>query len=1490
MIIRNLLILILISPFAIYTISEIKGTFDYNQVIEQLDMNAIKSHIIYLSTIPSKERPSRFTGYRGNEMAAEYIYNYLKEKNIQVQFENFTVTVPIDYGANITILDSEQGLKVIKAYPMLPNIVNPCPYVSPSSGDRLIYAGHADLKEFDGKEINGSIVLVEFNSRWLWKNLVAFGAKAIIFIEPEDTMRVQAEQKTFSIPINVPRLYVSREDGVWLREMCNRQKSLTISLKTQMLWENRVVSNIVGFIPGTNPSLDREAIVLAAHYDSYSIVPSISPGATDALNVAVLLELAKYFSQNRPPRPSIFLATNGYWQGLMGGRDFIDNHFSDLGFKIKLFFNLDLCTDSDALAIIPRGSLFAYRLQPIETRFAWIRDRIFSNYIPTAQRNLGKQYNVIDGIYPITPLYEPTPILFEGELFSLAMFGGGLAFHTTNCLRYYLKTPLDTYDRLNLENLRPQAEAILIIMKSLLEEPSFSRNLPYSPTRFSTDWGFSTLRIYVTQYNMTQAWYDPFKNPDAIVRIAIPISTQVSFGQMQFLGTMSQGELIGAGAIGSSGVIGAAGTIYMNVFMIPDENATVFLKGVKPYTTGLVEAYVINKTTGGIEYAPDHGTYAFKDALVPSGVGVANYYIYKQETTKVMTLFKSGSIALLNILNPVLMVYEGTVQPLNFLSHGFHIWYGVSSHLPEAILFVPPETKTEIVIRSNQMRSTLGGFYYPYLVLTNASSKWPTGFGYTVKAGEVLLLTNPIYLWEEFHRINWNRVETALAYHTYNEQVDSFSKLSLQEYELAKKALSNNSYSEAFTHITFAWGYESLAYNAMVDMTLDIIITTAFSLLILIPYTIFFERLFFNIQEGRPRIICILSTIALFIVILSLNHPGPRLATNLPMILMGFGVIFVIIPVIAFSIGEAQSTISEMQKSSIGLHFASISRVGIFAMALSTGIQQMRRRKLRTALTLTSVIITTFALIAFTSIATTIVVYEAKKESQYVPYDGFMIRKMPWAPITEHFLLALENRYGRETIVAPRGWVYPPMQRLSIVGIEPAISGLVAIKPEEENVTGLAMALVEGRFFTASDRQAIILAEGTARKYDIKLGSNITILGIRFQVIGFISAEAYSQILELDGAPITPLDNLAAIEMGAAGTLDVRLSAAEVALIPFKFAQEIWNILPMTISIKFEDPELATKEAMELSRMIPFDIYAGRTDSETLSIFRAHGGIHTVGTEGLLLPFLISGFMIVNMMLGAVYERTREINIFGVVGLAPIHIMGMFLAESIAYAFLGGVLGYYLGIIGINILGSLNAIPQGLTPNFAASFIVVAISFSMSMVIVSTIYPALKAGRMITPYTERKFKISTKPKGDRWDIPLPFVATEDEVDGLIYYIKEYYDAHSAPGVAVFVASNIKYGESKTEEAINKVLSATLWLKPFDMGIYEKVMLIATRAKGSASYNFELSAERESGVEQAWLNCHRVFVNEIRKQFLIWRALRPEEKDRYVKLSKRELRD
>jgi ABC-type antimicrobial peptide transport system permease subunit len=1033
-------------------------------------------------------------------------------------------------------------------------------------------------------------------------------------------------------------------------------------------------------------------------------------------------------------------------------------------------------------------------------------------------------------------------------------------------------------------------------MHSLLQEPeSFARSLPYTPTNFAHDYGFSSLTVYITEYNITTAWYDPFPRvDDVLIHVSIPISYQVPIAQIQFYGTMAQGELIGAGAIGASDVIGAAGTIYMHIFMKPDKDGKAILHGVKPYTRGLVEAYVLNQTTGNIEYAPDHGTYAFKDPFIPAGenVPVGGYYIYKKDTLKTITLFKCGSIALLNVVNPITLVYEGTVEALNFLSHGAHIWHGGVSILPEAILFVPADTKTEIIVRSTQMKSALAGFYYPYVVLANASSEYPWGYGYTVKSGEVLILANPVMIWEQLHRMNWNRIQASITYHVYNELVDNYSKLSLKEYDLAQEALSNKLYSSCFGHIMTAWSYEYACYNSMVDLTVDIVTTTAYSLLILIPFILFFERLFFDMQSGRGRIACLLASLVVFILFLYAFHPGPHLATNLPMILMGFGVVLILIPVLVFSFGEAQLTISEMQRMSVGSHFVSISRASAFIMALSMGIQQMRRRKIRTVLTLTSIIATVLILVVFTSIAFTIIIYEVKSERRPVSYDGFMVHRMPWAPVTEHFLLTIENKYGREVKVCPRGWVYPPMQHLGLVGQEHALSAFVAVSPEEENVTELPRTLIDGRWFTSDDCKVIIIGKSVAEKYKVNIGSNVNIWGLNFTVIGIFSEEAYSRILDLDMAPITPLDYVLGIETGMAGIFDARLSPETIALIPFKFAQETWNILPMTISVKFSTAELSLKEASELSKIVPYDVYAGiKEDGNigTLAIFRARAGVNPIGVEYAFIPFFISGFIILNTMLGAVYERTREVGILGSIGLAPLHIIGTFLAESLAYAVIGGVLGYFIGIISIGILDFLKAIPPGLTPNFAASFVMVAVSFSMLMAIVSTIYPAYKAGTMVTPYTERKFKIGTKPKGGVWDIPFPFVATEGEIDGLMVFFKEYYDAHSAPGTAIFVAKSTEYREFEQETGLQKVLMTTLWLKPFDLGVYETTRLIATRAKGSMTYTLTLSAKHESGLEQTWINCHRAFVKELRKQFLIWRALKPEEKHNYIKRSKTELK-
>ena len=94
--------------------------------------------------------------------------------------------------------------------------------------------------------------------------------------------------------------------------------------------EKRVSSdNIVAVIPGTDPVLRRESVVLSAHLDHLGIVPqegdSIMNGAMDnAAGVAVLIEAARELRKDGPHRRRsiVLLANTGEEHGQLGSRYF----------------------------------------------------------------------------------------------------------------------------------------------------------------------------------------------------------------------------------------------------------------------------------------------------------------------------------------------------------------------------------------------------------------------------------------------------------------------------------------------------------------------------------------------------------------------------------------------------------------------------------------------------------------------------------------------------------------------------------------------------------------------------------------------------------------------------------------------------------------------------------------------------------------------------------------------------------------------------------------------------------------------------------------------------------------------------------------------------------------------------------------------------------------------------------------------------------------
>jgi len=127
----------------------------------------------------------------------------------------------------------------------------------------------------------------------------------------------------------------------------------TLTLSIDIVRREAPSFNVVGILPGSDPKLKDEAIVLGAHYDHLgrggegSLAPregEIHHGADDnASGVAGLLELARMLStQNPKPRRTIvFIAFSGEEEGLIGSSYYINHPVVPLQNTVAMI-NMDM--------------------------------------------------------------------------------------------------------------------------------------------------------------------------------------------------------------------------------------------------------------------------------------------------------------------------------------------------------------------------------------------------------------------------------------------------------------------------------------------------------------------------------------------------------------------------------------------------------------------------------------------------------------------------------------------------------------------------------------------------------------------------------------------------------------------------------------------------------------------------------------------------------------------------------------------------------------------------------------------------------------------------------------------------------------------------------------------------------------------------------------------------------------------------------------------
>ena len=1460
-------------------------------VAEKIDETEITQHIEFFSSLES-----RVSGYPGFFEATEYIVSKFKAYNItpygmdEEYYEFYNITVPVDLGASIKLLTGE----VYDAYCLWPNYVNPSPYRSPAEGDFLVDVRCGEFKEYN-KDISGKWVLMDFNSRWYFRIAMTLGAKGVIYIGRDQTSRIEALQKLYDIPVYFPRLYVKEDVGEKLRLLCKTEVKVKIWINSAMEWQSIRVPNIVGFIQGVGPKKD-EAIVLSAFYDSWSIVPALSPGATDALGISVLLEAARVLSQSPPQRSIIVLALSGHWEALWGAREYVDQHFNSLGYKIKSFASLNLAADTDQLAIYNIGETYAFfNVGSLNSRYAWLTDTLFTQYLPAMQSIYGNDFgvNFIDHIFYSYPhgIHQAPPIdflgtfSFDSEPYVLACYGGGFAYHTTNSMRLYQRTPSDTFEKLSLSNLWPQAVFVILSTWGLANEPSIE--LTQTPRRFGpSDWGLSTLVIQVSEYNLKTAFWDPF---DAERRPDLWESVIVHYGTLP-LAAVSQvraGQLVGTSGLGGPG-IGSTGL--MDIVVLPDSKGEAVIKGVKPYVQGFVDAFVINKTDGRILWAPDLGVYAAPPFGRQTTI-TANPY------RRLISVFPCGSIALFSILDPNTLRATTSVTINYRVNHGPMIHQsGLSSAYSDVITFVEPDASTELLIFVAMTATTTSG--RTICALTNATVEDPQGSGYKVRQGELLRLRlTPYEMARNIFFINDQRVQMASKFSAVNPSILIYHDKAEKYLSFAEQAAKTDNLDLLYSLSFASWSYEQRSYAAMMDLIIQIVSTAAIFFILLIPTTLIIQKLV-STSSGLKRFVQIIVVFVSLLVLLGVFHPGFSMASNISVAILAVCIIAITMPLIGFVVGETVTAAREMQEKIMGVHKASISRGGAVMHSVSVCLENMKKRPLRSGLMMVSMILLTFSLISFTSLAN-FPIQRGRTWDVSPTYYGIFIRKYPWVAIPEELYMQFDAQYGDKAVIAPRTWLFPPVPTgLGGQGrwyITPKritqISGVLFLSPQEASITSIDKSIiVDGRWFIPEDIYTCLISKDVSLNLtrelgrEIGLGSEIPFLGLNLMVVGLyddsVLWDGKEGIIDLDGEAITPVVPAAATGALALGAKPPHLRGDSIIIAPYALALTVKeNNWPVSIAIKPDDPELIREVVADLSLRLATNVVYATPDSSKVQVATYREWISTLGLENLIIPLAICGLIMLNMMLGNVLERVSEIKIYMSVGLSPLHVTTLFLTETVAYVITSCVLGYILGISTSYIFRSMHLYPPDFYPNYASSFVILALLTAQGIALVSSFYPSYKASKLVTPSLERKWKIPL-PTGDEWEVTLPFVATKEEASGIIEFLKEYLSAYTTDRVGMFTIRSLKVRPlfEKGEEI--SLIEAEVLLAPFDLGLLQRFIL-QPYLISSGRYGFRMHLTRLSGIREAWLSGNTTFIDRIRKQLLLWRALSPENKDKYL---------